>query len=193
MHSDLSADTAKSAIVAISLASRFRDENQSFSRTDIALYHYLDQHPDKTFSHLYEARQAELIRNSVDKTNIPPADFNPRVTYYDEPGNSRWLVQFGKAEKLDSQSGLQLGLCTLIESMRQTDEEIAQTDPAVMEKIDVIPLIYPHFEDIGDPERPTPVFKPKESLLIYLTTEQYRQLHQTVEDFLSQGSGEVIQ
>jgi len=128
---------------------------------------------------------------TIDKTHIRLEDFRPRITFHDEPKNARWLLKFGKADPLESQSGMQLGLCTLVESMRQLDAEIANTPADELANIDYIPLVYPHFEDIGDRDRPTPVFKPRQSFLFFFTKEQYQLLHRTVDSFLDKASQQV--
>lgn len=193
MLADLDTSAVQQSIANISLGAHFRDEHNAFGPADRALYTYLAQHPDKSFSHLYDASVDKMEGRTIDKTHISIDEFNPRIVFHDEPGNARWLMLFGKAEKIDSQSGMQLGLCTLVESMRQLDVEIANTPEAELSEVEVLPLIYPHFEDIGDQERPTPVFKPKQSFLLFLTKDQYQLLHQTVDDFLTKASSQVVQ
>ena len=184
MPADFHPDSAHSAIANITLATRLRDENQTFSKQDRAMYDYVGLHPDKTFAQIYEHGDNKTKFNHVDKTNIPDKDFNPRIQFYDGGGEPRWMFIFGKGDALDTKSGMQLGLCTLIEVLRQTDAEIMATSPEELAKIDVYPVVYPHFEDIGRPGNPSPVPKAEKSHLIYFTKEQYARIHQTVEAFL---------
>ena len=188
MSADFTPAVTYDTVAAISLATRLHDENQSFASQDKALYAFINLHPEKSFDDLYSQGNNQDKFKNVDKTQIPPRDFNPRVYFNDNDNEGRWMVTFGKAEMLDNQSGMQLGLCTLTEVLRQTDKLIAGTSEAELANIDAIPLIYPHFEFTGGGKNPSPVLRPEKSLYIFVTKEQYQQLHQVVEDFLSPSS-----
>ncbi|MFA5894875.1 MAG: hypothetical protein WC851_03810 [Candidatus Shapirobacteria bacterium] len=185
MSADLSASITHDTVVAISIATKLRDESQSFATQDRALYSFLQLHPDKTFDDLYSHENNRDKFKNVDKTGILMRDFKPHVYFNENGGENRWMVAFGKAEMLDVQSGMQLGLCTLTEVLRQTDELIAHTSEEELAGIDAIPLVYPHFEFVGGGKDPAPVLRPEKSLYIFVTKDQYQQLHQVVEDFLS--------
>lgn len=188
MPADFSPTVTYDTVAAISLATRLRDENQSFASQDKALYTFIKFHPEKSFDDLYSQGNNQEKFKNVDKTQIPPRDFNPRVYFNDNDREGRWMVTFGKAEMLDNLRGMQLGLCTLTEVLRQTDKLIAGTSDEELAKIDAIPLIYPHFDFVGSGKNPAPVLRPEKSLYIFVTKEQYQQLHQVVEDFLSPDS-----